>query len=178
MNTNERRAFLSIEMLLVIGVVVTLMAVGFNYYKKIQANQAQMQLTQDIAAVTNGLDRYKGATGAYPYSVGALLTQTQTGWNQSSSYISADIADKWNYNAYLNTGTNFDTQTNTAIGYVTIKLISADKYPALKTAEIRDILRGKCLNGLTAVSGTAAITNWGDECVLNGSTVLYNAPSF
>lgn len=180
MKKQLRKAFMSIEMLLIIGVVVGLLALAFTFYKSINKNTAAMQVSQDIASITNGLDRYKGATGAYPYGVGALINQSSTAvssvWNSQNAYIAQDVASRWNYTAEIQAGSAWDVDTKTAIGFVYVSVLG-DAYPALKASEVRDILRGKCLNGMVDVGNSALtqrITSATSNCVLSGSTVLYD----
>jgi hypothetical protein len=187
----KRKGFMSLEMLLVIGVLVAGLAGVFAIYKKIQANNASMQLTQDIATIVNGLDRFKGATGGYPLDTATGGTGTTTfsaaaagmknlgttysttnEWNEGSAYVATDVAAKWDYVAVADS--DVDAATGTATGYILVKTSQA-KYSALKATEIRDILRGKCLNGTngTAITGSTTISSTDFTCVLVSNTVLY-----
>ena len=174
----KRKGFMSLEMLLVIGVLVAGLAGVFAIYKKIQANNASMQVTQDIAAIVNGLDRFKGATGGYPHNatIGFINdsgTNTAVGaWNEGNTYVSQDIGSRWEYRTVADS--SFDVATGTATGYVILKT-SQGKFSSLKQTEIRDILRGKCLNGTAAIEGnpTPKITMATSECVISANTVLY-----
>ncbi len=174
----KRKGFMSLEMLLVIGVLVAGLAGVFSIYKKIQGNNASMQVTQDIAAITNGLDRFKGATGGYPSNdvtvdfINANTNVALGAWNEGNTYVSADIGSRWKYRTVADSA--FDLSTGTATGYIIISTSQA-QFSSLKRTEIRDILRGKCLNGTTQLEGNPTLKVAADtsDCVLTANTVLY-----
>lgn len=172
----KRKGFMSLEMLLVIGVIVAGLAGVFAVYKKIQANNASMQVTQDLAAIVNGLDRFKGATGGYPVQgtpeAKINSTNNTSTWNESNLYVAQDIGSKWGYHTEID-GT-IDTVTGTGTGNVIVTVEPA-KYAALNTVEIRDILRGKCLNGMKQVGTSGKITTTQWRCVIASNVILFDA---
>lgn len=173
MATLKRKAFISLEFLLILGLIVGAIAGVFKLYQNVQKNQDGMTLTQDITAIVSGLDRYKAATGGYPFSVSELgFAVSDNGWNDG--YIPNDIGSKWKYATA--TTTAVDADTGTAIGYWYISTEQA-KYSGLKVSEITNILKGKCLNGNKAIAleniTIPAVTNDKSQCLLGINTVIY-----
>jgi len=170
----KRKGFMSIEMLLVIGILVGGLAAVFLVYKKIQANLASTAIVTDIATIMNGLDRYKGAVGGYPAAsaTSTLLSTSATfTFNAGSAYIDAGTANKWSY-ATVNMSTE-DVDTKTSTGQIVITP-DMNQYNALKTTEIVDILRGKCINGTRQIGETVAISADSQACVIYNNAILFN----
>lgn len=142
----NRNGVLSIELLLIIGVLVGGLAAGFNGLKKINKNIDNFKLTQDIKNLSSSLDSFHNNFGAYPEQTKESII-SKTNWNQHGTHtniVKNNIANKWFYKTdSLTSKDNYKIST----GYIQIKM-KKDSYSTLEDNEIINTLNKTCLNSL------------------------------
>lgn len=153
---NNRNGYLSIELLLVIGVLVGGIASAFIGLKNINNNLDNFNLIQDLKNLSSSLESFNNNFGAYPeQSTESIISNTN--WNQygsHSSIVKRNLAEQW---VYKTTSLTSKDNNKLSTGVIEIK-INGNYYNELKNNVIIDTLSKFCLNSLSNIVISEAIT--------------------
>lgn len=86
-NSHTERGFTLVELLVVIVIIAILAALTLGVAKHAWTSQANSRARSEIAAMENGLERYKNDNGIYPRSTTTRLDAVDNGTNLYNALV-------------------------------------------------------------------------------------------
>jgi len=98
---NAKKAFSTMELLLVIGLIAGSLAVMFKVYNNIKQSNVEQKFLTDLTQVIAGVNKYYDITEKFPEA--NKMDKTST-WNKSGTYVPFNVANKWTLAHYTPSG--------------------------------------------------------------------------
>lgn len=175
---NKRKAIMSIELLLIIGVLVTGLAIGFRFYFGVQENLKNIDLVQDLKSVLLNFDIQEKKFNGFPNEEDGKLIVNSKIFNPEDGILKIDAANSWVY--YTIPLTKFD-DINYSSGAILIKIYDG-AYSNIEENVIVNTLRQSCLNAngdyqLSATNTIDQIYGANDWCLLSDNVKIFEDPN-
>jgi type II secretory pathway pseudopilin PulG len=100
---NAKKAFSTMELLLVIGLIAGSLAVMFKVYNNIKQSNVEQKFLTDLTQVIAGVNKYYDISEKFP-TTGKLNLTSASAWNKTETYVPFNVANKWTLSKYTPSG--------------------------------------------------------------------------